>query len=95
MSCRQVDTFTVQAVDLGKVHSISVHNASQDPAQAWYLDKMVVKTSPKADQEFVFPSSQWIGAADAEKEELQTAENDVKILLQGVWMAWHSLLVHF
>ncbi|XP_038056107.1 uncharacterized protein LOC119728107 [Patiria miniata] len=81
----QIDTFTIQAVDLGKVHTISVRNDSLEPSQAWYLEKAAVKTSPTAEQEFVFPASRWIGQADAESEELRTAENNVELLVQEKW----------
>ena len=74
----------MQAVNLGKLHSISIHNASQESSQAWYLDKVTVKTSPKAEHEFIFPSSQWVGEADAASDELKTAKRDVKLLLKGL-----------
>ena len=62
---------------------MSVSNPSPDSAHSWYLEKMTVKTYPKAEEELVFMSSQWIGAKDEVKEELKTAENDVELLLQG------------
>lgn len=62
---------------------MSVSNPSPDSAHSWYLDKITIKTNPKAEEEFIFISSQWIGAMDEEKEDLKTAVNDVELLLQG------------
>ena len=86
----QVDVFTVEAVELGKVHSLSLRNASEDPSQAWLLQKVVVKASPKAEQEFFFPSAQWLGATAPDSQDLQTAQSQVQLLLQGmlILVAW-------
>ncbi|XP_072046121.1 lipoxygenase homology domain-containing protein 1-like [Amphiura filiformis] len=45
----QVDIFTIEAIELGKVHSIQLENTSQDPKQTWFLDIATFKIMEKSE----------------------------------------------
>ena len=46
----QIDTFELQAVDLGDLHKVTVGHNGKGPGSGWYLKKVII-SSTAAEQE--------------------------------------------
>ncbi|KAK3579121.1 hypothetical protein CHS0354_022141 [Potamilus streckersoni] len=64
----QVDTFIVEAVDLGQLEKIVV---AKGPGTPWLLEKIIVKRSHYEAIEHIFLHEKWIGAKEKQKEEIE------------------------
>ncbi|XP_061166198.1 lipoxygenase homology domain-containing protein 1-like [Saccostrea echinata] len=64
----QVDSFTVEAVDLGELEKIVI---AKGPGSPWLLDKVVVKESEYSAVQYNFLHGKWIGSKDTKKQEIE------------------------
>ncbi|XP_048764444.2 lipoxygenase homology domain-containing protein 1-like isoform X2 [Ostrea edulis] len=64
----QVDTFTVEAVDLGELEKIVI---AKGPGSPWLLDKVVVKENEYSALQYNFVHGKWIGSKETKKQELE------------------------
>lgn len=51
----QMDVFEIEAVALGKLQKVVVGHDGEEKGQGWYLEKIVIKESKNAKNEFFFP----------------------------------------
>ena len=50
-----MDVFEVEAVHLGKLTQCEVGHDGTVAGEGWYLDRIVVKESDSAQEEYIFP----------------------------------------
>jgi len=55
-----MDVFTVQAVDMISLTNIKVGHEGQGHGIGWFLDKVVIKESSQATNEFVFNCNRYV-----------------------------------
>ena len=55
-----MDVFTVQAVDMINLTKVTIGHDGQGQGNGWFLDKIVVKESPEADQQFIFNCARFV-----------------------------------
>ncbi|CAH1776005.1 unnamed protein product [Owenia fusiformis] len=60
----QVDKFNIEAVSLGRLKKIIVGHDATDEGDGWFLDRVVVKESPRAYTDYTFPCSKWLDAGE-------------------------------
>ncbi|XP_071837899.1 uncharacterized protein [Apostichopus japonicus] len=56
----QMDVFEIEAVALGKLQKVVVGHDGEEKGQGWYLEKIVIKESKNAKNEFFFPCKRWL-----------------------------------
>ncbi|CAH1787210.1 unnamed protein product [Owenia fusiformis] len=57
----QVDKFTMEAVDLGKLFKVKIRHDNSMLSPAWYLDKVEVIDSNDDNETYVFHCERWLG----------------------------------
>ena len=62
----QLDTFEIEAVDLGDLESVRVWHNNKGIGAAWYLDRIEVEDD--AGQRCVFPCDKWLSKSEGDKE---------------------------
>ncbi len=60
MLCQQVDTFSVEAGDLGKIYKIRIRHDNSMLSPAWFLDKVEVADNHDRDK-YTFHCERWLG----------------------------------
>ncbi|XP_070556277.1 uncharacterized protein [Ptychodera flava] len=75
----KVDTFLIEAVQLGALQKVTIGHEGEGPGSGWYLDKVVVKESSDATEEHVFPCDRWL----ADDEDDNKTERDLEALPSG------------
>ncbi|KAG8133601.1 hypothetical protein E2320_011394, partial [Naja naja] len=88
----QINTFAIQAVDLGMLSSVLVEHNNSGYGAGWYLDQILIQELGKSDSQYVFSCQQWLdsGVGDGKmKQELQllgkTNKESLTKYVQGTW----------
>ena len=55
-----MDVFTIEAVDMINLTKVMVGHEGEDHGKGWFLDKVIVKESTDAEQQYVFMCERYI-----------------------------------
>ena len=56
----QMDVFTIEAVDMINLTKVMVGHEGEGHGKGWFLDKVIVKESTDAEQQYVFMCERYI-----------------------------------
>ncbi|KAK2179892.1 hypothetical protein NP493_465g00027 [Ridgeia piscesae] len=60
----QMDVFTVEAVDMISLTKVMVEYEGEGQGKGWFLEKVIVKDSANANEQYVFRCDRWINVGD-------------------------------